>query len=79
MYYVYLLRSINYPDAVYTGYTTDMEQRLADHNAGKSIYASKYKPWRLEVCVTFHEKSKAVAFEKCLKSSSGRAFAKHHF
>jgi predicted GIY-YIG superfamily endonuclease len=52
---------------------------LAEHNSGKSIYASAYKPWYLEVCVTFKEKEKAIAFEKYLKSSSGRAFAKKHF
>jgi predicted GIY-YIG superfamily endonuclease len=56
-----------------------MKQRLADHNYGKSIYASAYKPWQLEICVTFREKSKAIAFEKYLKSSSGRAFVKNHF
>ncbi|MCK4517531.1 GIY-YIG nuclease family protein [Candidatus Babeliales bacterium] len=79
MYHVYLLRSVNHPSAIYTGYTTNMKQRLADHNRGKSIYSSNYKPWQLEICVTFMEKEKAVAFEKYLKSSSGRAFAKKHF
>lgn len=64
---------------MYTGYTTDMDQRLTDHNCGKSMYASKYKPWQLEGCVTFREKEKAIAFEKYLKSSSGRALAKKQF
>jgi len=79
MYHVYLLRSINHPDAIYTGYTTDIKQRLVDHNSGKSIYASTCRPWQLEICVTFRDKEKALAFEKYLKSSSGRAFAKKHF
>lgn len=79
MYYVYLLRSINYPEAIYTGYTINMKQRLADHNEGKSIYASAYKPWQIETCVAFRDKDKAIAFEKYLKSSSGRAFAKKYF
>jgi hypothetical protein len=29
--------------------------------------------------VTFREKAKAIAFEKYLKSGSGRVFAKKHF
>jgi len=79
MYHVYLLKSVNFPEAMYTGYTTNMKQRLEDHNCGNSVYASKYKPWQLELCITFREKAKAIAFEKYLKSSAGRAFAKKHF
>ncbi|MFA5306456.1 MAG: GIY-YIG nuclease family protein [Candidatus Babeliales bacterium] len=37
MYHVYILRSINHPEEIYTGYTTNMKQRLAEHNSGESI------------------------------------------
>lgn len=79
MYHVYLIRSINYPKITYIGYTVNMKNRLADHNYGESDFTSAYKPWKLEICITFRDKSKAIAFEKYLKSSSGRAFAKKHF
>jgi predicted GIY-YIG superfamily endonuclease len=38
-----------------------------------------YGPWKLVVQIGFDDKAKAVAFEKYLKSGSGRAFAKKHF
>ncbi len=79
MYYVYILRSIPYPNKTYTGYTIDLKQRFVDHNYGKSIHTIKYKPWKLEAYFAFSEKSKAVKFEKYLKSGSGRTFSKKHF
>jgi predicted GIY-YIG superfamily endonuclease len=79
MFYVYRLRSINFSDQTYTGYTKDLKQRLVDHNYGESVYTAKYKPWQLESYFAFREESKAIAFEKYLKSGSGREFAKRHF
>jgi hypothetical protein len=38
-----------------------------------------YGPWKLVVQIGFEDKVKAFAFEKYLKSGSGRAFAKKHF
>jgi len=79
MFHVYILKSINFPTTMYIGYSTNLKQRLIEHNNGKSIYTSKYRPWQLEACITFKEKSKAIAFEKYLKSGSGRAFSKKDF
>jgi len=45
----------------------------------KSVRTSKYKPWQKEVYFAFKEESKAVDFEKYLKSGSGRVFSKKHF
>ncbi len=36
MFYVYLLRSINLPEQTYSGFTTNLKTRFADHNASKS-------------------------------------------
>lgn len=79
MFYVYLLRSIKYPNKTYTGYTINLKKRFADHNQGKSSHTAKYKPWQLEAYFAFREKSKAIDFEKYLKSGSGRTFSKKHF
>ena len=78
-YYVYILQSINNPDKYYVGYTTNIKNRLIKHNEGGDKYTSKYKSWKIKNVISFNEKEKALAFEKYLKSHSGRAFAKKHF
>ena len=78
-YYVYILQSINNPDKYYVGYTTNVKDRLIKHNEGGDKYTSKYKPWKIKNAISFNEKEKALAFEKYLKSHSGRAFTKKHF
>ncbi len=76
MYYVYIIRSVDFPEREYTGATPNLKQRFADHNSGKSPHTSKYKPWELISYHAFLTKQKACDFEKYLKSHSGRAFAK---
>ena len=78
-YFVYILKSISQPEQSYVGITTDLERRLQKHNEGGSPHTSKYKPWEIKVSVTFTNKIKAYAFEKYLKSHSGRAFTSKHF
>jgi putative endonuclease len=46
------------------------------HNAGDVAHTAKYKPWRLKTYTAFSDERRAMAFEKYLKSPSGRAFAK---
>jgi predicted GIY-YIG superfamily endonuclease len=76
MKYVYFLQSIDHPDQTYVGLTDDLRARLNIHNSGGSPHTSKYKPWRLVTYVAFSDEPKAVAFERYMKSGSGRAFAK---
>jgi predicted GIY-YIG superfamily endonuclease len=76
MRYVYLLQSENYEDQRYVGVTSDLRQRIADHNSGKSPHTSKYMPWKLVTYVAFSDEQKAEAFERYLKSGSGHAFAR---
>lgn len=78
-YYVYILRSINYPKEIYIEYTEDLKKRIKKHNEGGSPHTSKYKPWKIETAISFTEKEKARKFEKYLKSHSGRAFISKHF
>ena len=75
-YYVYILHSETYPDRYYTGFTEDLNLRLSYHNSGKCIYTKKYKKWKIKTAIAFTDKDKAINFEKYLKTSSGRAFAK---
>ena len=76
MKYVYILRSEADSERFYTGITSDLKARLARHNAGEVSHTSKYRPWVLVTYIAFSDKAKAFAFEKYLKSASGRAFAK---
>ena len=78
-HYVYMLQSICQPERFYVGLTENLAGRLRAHNAGKVTHTSKFLPWQIETSVAFCDKSKAVAFEKYLKSQSGRAFAKKRF
>ncbi|HKR23945.1 MAG TPA: GIY-YIG nuclease family protein [Allosphingosinicella sp.] len=75
MNYVYILQSVGHPEQFYTGLCKDVESRLASHNAGQSPHTSKYKPWKLLSFHYFERPETAVAFERYLKSGSGRAFA----
>ena len=75
MKYVYLLQSLSHPNQRYVGLTADFEKRLAAHNAGQSSHTTKYRPWKLVTFLAFENDVQAIAFEKYLKSGSGRAFA----
>ena len=78
-YYVYILQSLKFEETFYTGFTTDLNKRLVKHNHGEVISTFKFKPWKIKNAFAFTDKEKALAFEKYLKSHSGRAFAKKHF
>jgi predicted GIY-YIG superfamily endonuclease len=46
------------------------------NNHGQSAHTAKYKPWELITYVAFKDRSRAISFEKYLKSYAGKAFAK---
>ena len=75
MYYTYIIRSLKETDQVYIGATSDLKQRLRDHNNGHSAHTAKYAPWAIECYVAFPQKQIAYDFEIYLKSHAGRAFA----
>ena len=76
---VYLLRGINHSSRTYVGVTDDLPSRLKQHNSGQSPHSSKFAPWQCVLSVQFKDNWKADAFERYLKTGSGRAFAKRHF
>ena len=76
MQYVYVLRSIAEPERYYVGTTADLKARLAKHNAGEVPHTSKFAPWQIKTYLAFADEVQAFAFEKYLKTASGRAFAK---
>ena len=76
MFYVYILQSVSNEGRFYVGATADLRDRLARHNALQVAHTSKFAPWRLKTYIAFDTKERAFAFERYLKSASGRAFAK---
>jgi predicted GIY-YIG superfamily endonuclease len=75
--YVYILQS-NSADHYYIGITEDLRARLARHNSGEVPHTAKHMPWTLKTYVAFSDETRAFAFEKYLKSGSGRAFVRRH-
>jgi predicted GIY-YIG superfamily endonuclease len=73
--YVYTLESLGTPGRFYVGLTDDLTVRLRKHNAGGVAHTVPGRPWRIKTAVAFRDRLRAAAFEKYLKSPSGRAFA----
>lgn len=73
MKYVYILETED--GNTYVGVTDDLRLRLKAHNAGSVPHTSKFGPWRVRTYIAFSDEKRALAFERYLKSGSGRAFA----
>jgi putative endonuclease len=74
-YYVYILLSEK-DNQWYTGYTSDLKQRLALHNEGKVESTKNRRPLKLiyfEGCLNQQD---ATRREKYLKSGSGKIYLK---
>ena len=76
MEHVYLLKCSD--NTIYTGHTQDLEERIKRHNKGENTYTKYRLPIELIFYAAFSNNYKAIAFEKYLKSGSGRAFSKRH-
>ncbi|MEK7114963.1 MAG: GIY-YIG nuclease family protein [Patescibacteria group bacterium] len=73
IYYVYLIQS-DKDKSFYTGVTSNLKQRIKEHNHGHAQYSSGKMPFRLKWFAGFLNKKLAYDFEKYLKSHSGIAF-----
>jgi predicted GIY-YIG superfamily endonuclease len=72
MFYVYILLCSN--NKLYTGCTNNLKDRFQRHMDGKVESTKHILPVKLLFYCAFIDKWKAYAFEKYLKSGSGRAF-----
>jgi predicted GIY-YIG superfamily endonuclease len=74
--YVYILQSELDSNHFYIGRTQDLRARILRHNSGQVRHTAKWKPWRIKTYLALSDSSHALALERYLKSSSGRAFIK---
>jgi len=75
MYYIYSLKC---RDGYYAGCTDDVDDRVDRHQKGHIPATANRLLVTLEFYFALNDKYKAFAFEKYLKSGSGRAFIKRH-
>jgi putative endonuclease len=65
-HYVYMVCCVN--GTLYTGYTINVERRIALHNAGKGgRYTRSHRPVSLMATWTFNSKGEALRAERELK------------
>ncbi len=74
-YAVYVLFSDNY-NKHYTGFTTNLQQRLLSHNELGKDWTKSYRPWRVIHVKEVATKQEAMQYEKWLKTGTGRDFIK---
>jgi len=74
MEFVYILKCAD--DTYYTGHTANLDERIKRHNKGENTYTRARLPVTIVTYLAFTDKYKAIAFEKYLKSGSGKAFCK---
>ena len=70
-YCVYILFSLK-DQKMYIGYTTNLEQRIANHNAGGTISTAKRRPLKLIFCEYYLSKRDAMRREKYFKTTAGK-------
>ena len=72
-YYVYVLLSLK-DYKFYTGKTTNLKNRLNDHNSGKNISTKNRRPLKLIYFEGYLNKTDANKREVFLKSGSGKKY-----
>lgn len=69
LYWVYILRCSN--NALYTGYTNDLQKRYQEHLEGKGAkYTRSFKPILIEIAWQVSDKSGALRIEAHIKKLS---------
>jgi putative endonuclease len=69
-YWVYVLYSDS-GDRFYTGLSEDVDERLRKHNAGRSRWTARHRPWRCVFRREFRDLTEARRFERLLKRQKG--------
>lgn len=73
MYTLYVIQSLTH-NFRYTGFTSNLQRRIYDHNHGFNKSTKPYKPYKLIYTKTVKDRKEARRREKYLKSSHGRKY-----
>lgn len=76
MHYVYVLRSKS-NNQFYTGYTSNLKQRIEQHNNGDSTYTTHRGPYELIYYEACASKKDATTRETYLKTGMGKRYIKN--
>ncbi|MFA6269588.1 MAG: GIY-YIG nuclease family protein [Candidatus Paceibacterota bacterium] len=71
MFYTYFLQSENY-DETYIGFTSDLKNRVREHNQGLTPSTKRYRPWKLvyyEACVNEKDAKRREGYLKTTQGS----------
>jgi len=75
-YFVYLLENRN-DRSWYIGFTSDIKERIKQHQSGRGCITTKKKPgWKLIYFECYINRMDAIGRERFLKSGSGRKYLK---
>ena len=75
MFYVYVLCSLP-TGRLYVGFTSDLTQRLGQHNEGLTKSTRNRGPWELVYQEESASKREALSRERFLKTGQGREYLK---
>ena len=75
MYVVYILYSL-LKDQYYIGHTSNLEDRLKRHNAGRSKATKAGVPWEIVYTQIFSTKSEAYRRELAIKAKKSKDYIK---
>ena len=76
MFYLYILYSPS-RDKYYIGYTSDVQERVIEHNSGATNYTRSGKPWNLVYKEEFDLKSDAIKRELEIKRKKSRKYIEY--
>jgi putative endonuclease len=76
MFYTYVLHSAKF-NRFYVGHTQNLEDRLNEHNTGRTKSTKFYSPWKLVYYENFSTRDEAIKREMYFKTGSGREFFKN--
>ncbi len=77
-YFVYIIESETNLKWYY-GQTGNLDQRIINHNEGKSSYTRNKGPWKLIFKRAFETRSEAIKFEAKLKALRNKSYIKKEF
>jgi len=75
-YVIYAIKS-SFDNRIYVGFTVNLENRLKEHNQGKTKSTKGFRPWVLIYKETAESRIEARKREKFLKSGCGKEFLKN--